>query len=188
MNGHRDLMNVRNLGEFAFAMCAIGLVLALISFVTAFFALELIGIRGRASLGFLCVAIWICLNVPLYRSLRRRARCWNGERRATKQTAYVELCSAGILLGLTLLAGETTGAHELIMVLKYLFSFWILALLGYQVLLHFVLRYRILVRDAIRWSILVVLTVLNLCAKSSQPIAEPNDGQSLECGLSRQVA
>lgn len=167
MSENRDLLDVSNLGEFAFAMCAFGLVLALISFVAAFFALELIGIRGRAYLALLSSAIWILLNVPVFRALRRRSRLWNGEQRATKQITYVELTSIAILAGLSMVAGKTIGAYELIVVLEYLFSSWILALLAYQVFLHHILGYKIATRDAIRWSIMLFFTLLNLFAKSS---------------------
>src|SRR6266566_9142565 len=33
----RDLLDIENIGEFAFAMCAMGLVLAIIAFAAAFF-------------------------------------------------------------------------------------------------------------------------------------------------------
>ena len=148
-------------------MCAIGLVLAIIAFAAAFFALALLDINGRVYLGLLSSVIWLLLNVPIYRTLRRNARRWTGERRATKQVSYIEWCSLTMLLGLSLLAGETTGARELIMVLEYLFSFWILALLAYQVLLHLALKYRIFMRDAVRWSILCIFTVFNLYTQST---------------------
>ncbi len=166
MPENRDLLDVDNLGEFAFAMCAIGLVFALISFFVAFFALELIGLHGHVYLGLLSVVVWILLNVPVYRALRLRARRWSGEQRATRQITYVELSSITILVGLSLIAGQTIGAHELIMVLEYLFSSWILALLVWQVFLHRALGYKIFVRDAVKWSIMFTYTLLNLYAKS----------------------
>jgi len=68
MGENRDLLDIRNLGEFAFAMCVIGLLFAGIAFVAAFFILELIGIQGRLYLGLLSIVIWALLNVPAYRS------------------------------------------------------------------------------------------------------------------------
>jgi len=162
MNENRDLLEIRNLGEFAFAMCIIGLLLAVIAFIAAFFTLHLIGLQGHIYLGLLSFLLWILLNVPLYRSLRRKARLWIGEQRATRQIVYVEFCSVAMLVGLSLLAGEAVGARELLLVLEYLFSFWILALLAYQVFLHFALKYKIFKRDAIRWGIMCIYTVLNL--------------------------
>jgi hypothetical protein len=162
MSANRNLLDIRNLGEFAFAMCAMGLVLALIAFVAAFFAMELIGGTGRVGLALLTFVVWIVLNIPVYRSLMRKAISWNGERRATKQIKYVEYSSLGMILGLSLLAGQTTGAHELTLSLECLFSFWILTLLAYQILLHLALKYRVLIHDAIRWSAICLVTVVNL--------------------------
>ena len=166
MSENRNLLDVRNLGEFAFTMAAFGLVLALISYVAAFFALELLAIHERAYLAPSSVAIWILLNVPVFRALRQRSRLWNGEQRATKQITYVELTSVAILAGLSVAAGETIGAHELILVLEYLFSSWVLALLVYQVFLHLVLGYKIAALDAVKWSLMLLYILLSLYAKS----------------------
>lgn len=162
MSQKRDLLDIQNLGEFAFAMCLYGLLLAIIAFVAAFFTLELFGINGRTYLGLLSVVLWVLVNVPLYRSLRVKARLWIGEQRATKQIVYVESCSVAMLIGLSLLAGGTVGARELLLVLEYLFSFWILALLAYQIFLHLALKYKIFTRDAIRWSIICIYTIAAL--------------------------
>ena len=167
MKDSRDLLDVENVGEFAFAMCAIGAVLAIIAFVAAFFLSLWIGIGKHSHLIVLTAAFWVALNVPVYRTLRRRAKLWVGERRATKQVAYVEMCSMMMLAGLSLLAGETTGARELVVFLRYLFSFWILFLLGHQVLIHFVLGYRIFTRDAVRWCLVGGVTIYSLYAQNS---------------------
>jgi len=65
------------------------------------------------------------------------------------------------------LAGETTGSRELLLVLRYLFSFWILALLAYQVLIHMVLGYRIFARDAVRWCLVGGLAIYSLYGEQS---------------------
>ena len=163
----RDLLDIENIGEFAFAMCAMGLVLAIIAFAAAFFLSHWIGIAKRSHLIVLTAAFWVALNVPVYRSLRRKAGLWVDERRATKQVAYVEICSTAMLAGLSLLAGDTTGARELIVFLRYLFSSWILCLLGYQVFLHLVLGYRIFTRDAVRWCLVGGVAIYSLYAKNS---------------------
>lgn len=75
---------------------------------------------------------------------------------------YVEFCSMAMLIGLSVLAGETMGARELVLVLEYFFSSWILALLAYQLLLHLALKYKIFAWDAMRWSAMGIYTVLNL--------------------------
>src|SRR5436190_24023886 len=147
----RDLMEIENIGEFAFALCSIGLALAIVAFAAAFFFLYLFRSVQRGPLIALATIFWIALNVPVYRSLRRKAARWNGERRATRQVAYVEISSTVMLAGLSLLAVDTIGARELIVFLRYFFCSWILCLLTYQVLLHFILGYRIYPRDAVRW-------------------------------------
>jgi len=169
MKHSRDLMDIENVGEFAFVMSVIGALLALVAFVVAMFLTHWVGIGKRSQVIVLTAALWVALNVPVYRSLRRRARRWIGEQRATKQVVYLEICSMTMLAGLSLLAGEATGARELIVSLRYLFSFWILALLGYQVLIHFALGYRILRRDAVRWCLVGGFALYSLYAESSQP-------------------
>jgi len=167
MKHSRDLMDVENVGEFAFEMCAMGVVLAIIACAAAFFLSHWLGIGKRSHLIVLTGAFWLALNIPVYRSLRRRARVWIGERRATRQVIYVEMCSMTVVAGLSLLAGETTGARELIVFLRYLFSFWILSLLGYQAFVHLALGYRIFARDAIRWCIIGGFTIYSLYAGNS---------------------
>jgi hypothetical protein len=39
MSKNRDLMDAQNVGEFAFTMCVIGVLLAIIAFAAAFFLL-----------------------------------------------------------------------------------------------------------------------------------------------------
>lgn len=163
----RDLTDIENIGEFAFAMCAMGLILALIAFVAAFFLCHWLGIAQRSHCVVLAAVLWVALNVPVYRSLRRRAERWGGERRATRQVAYVDICSAVMLAGLSLLAGDTAGARELIVFLKYLFSSWILCLLGYQVFLHFALGYKIHRPDAVRWCFVGGLAIYSLLARNA---------------------
>lgn len=167
MRTNRDLLDIRNLGEFAFTMAAMGLILALIAFVVAFFALELVGIKGRPYLVLLTIAIWILMNLPVYRALHRRALLWSGEQRASKQIGYVEWTSVAMLVLLALLGGNAVGTRELIRVLEYLFSAWLLSLLTYQVLLHYVMRYKIHTRDAVKWVAMFIYTTVNLYAKSS---------------------
>lgn len=164
MKHSRDILDIENIGEFAFAMCAVGLLLAIIAFAAAFFLWHWLGIAKRSDLILLTAAFWVALNVPVYRSLRRKAELWGGERRATRQVAYIEICSTVMLLGLSLLARDISGGHELIVFLRYLFSSWILCLLGYQVFLHLVLGYRIFTRDAVRWCIVGALAVYSFYA------------------------
>jgi hypothetical protein len=162
MSKNRDLMDAQNVGEFAFTMCVIGVLLAIIAFAAAFFLLYW---AGRTLPMFVISAtgvIWLLLNIPVYRSLMKRAARWQGERRAGNQIIYVELCSVAFLAGISLLAGDVLGGRELILFLKYFFYFWILALLVYQVVAHAALRYRILPRDGIRWCCIGALTLLNL--------------------------
>src|SRR5436853_118319 len=128
MKHSRDLLDVENVGEFAFAMCAIGFLLAIIAFVAGVFLSRWVGVGERLHNIVITAAFWVALNVPIYRSLRGRARLWVGEQRATKQVVYVEICSLAMLAGLSLLAGETTGSRELVVFLRYLFSFWTLSL------------------------------------------------------------
>lgn len=165
MNRRRDLMDVRNLGEFAFTLSAIGLMLAVIAFVTAFFSLYFLNVRGRVLLGGLSVAIWIVLVTPSYLSLRRRSTLWVGEQRATKQVSYVEWSTFVMLGGLSLFSGNAVGSRELMLVLECLFSSWILVLLACQVFLHFALGYRIRRGDAIRWGVMLAYVVYNLLGK-----------------------
>jgi hypothetical protein len=160
----RDLLDIQNIGEFAFAMCAMGLVLAVIAFAAAFFLWYWLGIANRSQLILLTAAFWIALNVPIYRSLRRKAESWGGERRATRQVAYIEICSTLMLLGVSLLARDISGGRELILFLRYLFSSWILCLLGYQALLHLILGYRISKRDALRWCVVATLAIYSFYA------------------------
>ena len=162
MAKNRDLMDIENVGEFAFTMCVLGVLLAVIAFAAAFFLLYWVG--GTTPIFVISVAgvIWVLLNIPIYRSLRRRATQWHGERRAGNQIVYIEVCSVVILAGISLLAGDVLGSRELILVLKYFFYFWILALLLYQVVIHAALRYRILPRDGIRWCCIAGLTLSNL--------------------------
>ena len=167
MKHSRDLFDVQNVGEFAFAMCAMGFVLAIIAFVAAFFLSLWIGIGNSSLLIALTVAFWVPLNVPVYRSLRQKAKSWVGERRGTNQVVYVEICSMAMLAGLSLLAEETMGARELIVFLRYLFSFWILSLLLYQVFIHLALQYRICTRDAVRWCVIGGTTIYGLYAAIS---------------------
>jgi hypothetical protein len=159
-------MDIENIGEFAFAMCAMGLVLAIVAFAAAFFLSLWIGNVHRSTLIVLTTVFWIGLNMPVYRSLRRKAGQWVGERRATKQVAHVEICSTVMLVGVSLLAGDTIGSHELFVFLRYLFSSWILCLLSYQVVLHFVLGYRIFARDAVRWCLLGGYAIYTLYAET----------------------
>jgi hypothetical protein len=167
MSQNRNLLDVRNLGEFAFAMAAYGFVLALVSYVMAFFALELMNIPGRTNLAMSSAVIWLALNALVFRALRQRSQLWEGEQRATKQITYVECTSVVILAALSLAARETVGAHELIIVLEYLFTSWLLSLLFCQVFLHFALGYKIFFRDAVKWSLMLTYTLLNLYTKSS---------------------
>ena len=164
MKHSRDILDIENIGEFAFAMCVMGLVLAIIAFVVAFFLWYLLGIANRSQLMVLTAAFWVAFNVPVYRSLRRKAALWGGERRATKQVAYIEICSTVMLLGLSLLARDISGGHELIVFLRYLFSSWILCLLGYQAFLHLDLGYRISTRDAVRWCVVGALAIYGFYA------------------------
>jgi hypothetical protein len=165
MRENRALLDVRNLGDFAFAMTAYGLVLALFSFVAGFFILELLAVQGRAYLALSSVIIWILLNVPVFQGLRQRSRLWHGEQRAAKQITYVELTSMAILAALSYASQETIGARELITVLEYLFSSWLLTLLACQVFLHLVLGYKILPWDAVKWSIMTLYLLLTLYTK-----------------------
>jgi hypothetical protein len=160
----RGLLDIENIGEFAFAMCAMGLVLAVIAFVAAFFLSHWIGVVTRSHLVGLTLAFWVALNVPLYRSLRRKSALWFSERRATRQVAYIEICSTVTLAGLSLLPGDAIGVPELIAFLRCLFSSWILCLLVYQFFLHLILGYRILTRDAVRWCLLGGFAVYSLYA------------------------
>lgn len=164
MKHSRDLLDIENIGEFAFAMCAVGLVLAVVAFAAAFCLSLWIGIAKGSHLIVLTTAFWISFNVPVYRTLRRKAGLWVGERRATKQVAYVEICTTAMLAGLSLLTDDTTGAGEIIVFLRYLFSSWILCLLGFQVFLHLVLGYRIFTPDAVRWCLLGGFAIYSLYA------------------------
>ena len=164
MKHSRDLLDIENIGEFAFAMCAMGLVLAVIAFAAAFFLWYWLGIAHRSQLIVLAAAFWLGLNVPVYRSLRRKAESWGGERRATRQMAYIEICSTVMLAGLSLLARDISGGRDLIIFLRYLFSSWILCLLGYQAFLHLVLGYRISTRDAVRWCLVGAIAIYGFYA------------------------
>ena len=157
-------MDIENIGEFAFAMCAMGLLLAVIAFTAAFCLRNWLGIASRSYLIVLTAAFWLALNVPVYRSLRRKAELWGGERRATRQIAYIEICSTVLLVGLSLLARDISGGRELIVFLRYLFSSWILCLLGYQVFLHLALGYRISTRDAVRWCLFGAVAIYSFYA------------------------
>jgi hypothetical protein len=167
MKHSRDLMDVRNIGELAFAMCLLGLLLAIIAFVMAFFLSYLLHITNRACLAVMALTFWVALNVPVYRSLRRRSALWVGEQRASTQMTYIEICSMAMLTGLSLLAGQTTGARELLAFLRNLFSCWMLCLLGYQLFLHLVLGYRVFTRDAVRWCLIGGLTICSLYSANS---------------------
>jgi hypothetical protein len=166
MSRARDIFDIRNLGEFAFAMAAMGMVLMLISFVLSFLILLFSGIHVRAYLVLLTIAIWFLMNLPLFKMLRQRASLWQGEQRASKQVAYVEWCSVTMLICLSWLGKDAEGTKELILVLEYLFSSWLLSLLSYQFLLHRIMKYKIDTKDAIRWGVMLVYTTANLVAKS----------------------
>ena len=120
--------------------------------------------RKPSHLILLTAAFWFAFNVPVYRSLKRKAELWGGERRATRQVAYIEICSTLMLLGLSLLARDISGGRELILFLRYLFSSWILCLLGYQAFLHLVLGYRISTRDAVRWCLVGAIAIYSFYA------------------------
>lgn len=162
MAKNRDLMEVQNVGEFAFTMCVFGVLLAIIAFAAAFLLLFWIGMTAPFFVIMVAGVIWVLLNIPVYRSLKQKAAQWHGERRAGNQIIYVEICSVVFLAAISLLAGDVLGSRELILFLKCFFYFWILALLLYQLLAHAALRYRILPRDGTRWCCIGGLTLLNL--------------------------
>lgn len=161
----RNLRKPKNLGEFAFATCAFGMLLLVpavfIAVVSGMLLRDYVWLpfSGDWDVLVLTVLFWIPLQAPVYRSLLKHANSWETVDSHSRQLFVVALCTLGVIAVFRVLAWGDSAFSNVATGLKYLFSACVAMLVIYHGAACYFLRLRPKRREVMTWLVVLLSSV-----------------------------